>query len=68
MKAPGRGRIVNISSVRGWRRPAPPCRCGVEGGGYTPDALQAVALAPRRSVNCVAPGLLPGQRATPISA
>ena len=46
MKAQGRGRIVNISSVAG---------VGPTG---------SVALAPEMLVNCVAPGLLEGTRAT----
>src|SRR5208337_4126155 len=49
MQAQGRGRIVNIASVAGL--------------GHLTRCM-AVALAPETLVNCVAPGLLEGTRAT----
>ena len=65
MKAQGRGRIVNIASVAGARADRLVDRlCGVEGGAHPFDALHGGGLAPEVLVNCVAPGLLEGTRAT----
>src|SRR5580698_4192804 len=55
MKAQGRGRIVNIASV---------AYAVSKAGLIHLTRCMAVALAPETLVNCVAPGLLEGTRAT----
>src|SRR5262245_5347627 len=67
MKAQGRGRIVNIASVAGLSPTGSSIAYAVSKAGLL--HLQrfmavAVALAPETLVNCVAPGLLDGTRAT----
>src|SRR5687767_2905500 len=65
MQAQGRGRIVNIASVAG----VGPTRSSIpnavsKAGLIHLTRCMAVALAPSVLVNCVAPGLLEGTRAT----
>src|SRR5262249_5714321 len=65
MKAQGRGRIVNISSVAG-RGPTASSipYAASKAGSLHLTRCMAVAWAPETLVNCVAPGLLEGTRAT----
>ncbi|HYU13039.1 MAG TPA: SDR family oxidoreductase, partial [Stellaceae bacterium] len=65
MKAQGRGRIVNISSVAGLGPTGSSIAYAVSKAGLIHlTRCMAVALAPEMLVNCVAPGLLEGTRAT----
>ncbi len=65
MKARGRGRIVNISSVSGLGPTGSSIAYAVSKAGLIHlTRCMAVALAPEVLVNCVAPGLLEGTRAT----
>ena len=65
MKAQGRGRIVNISSVAGLGPSGSSIAYAVSKAGLIHlTRCMAVALAPETLVNCVAPGLLEGTRAT----
>ncbi len=65
MKAQGRGRIVNISSVAGLGPTGSSIAYAVSKAGLIHlTRCMAVALAPETLVNCVAPGLLEGTRAT----
>jgi 3-oxoacyl-[acyl-carrier protein] reductase len=65
MKAQGLGRIVNISSVAGLGPTGSSIAYAVSKAGLIHlTRCMAVALAPETLVNCVAPGLLAGTRAT----
>ena len=65
MKAQGRGRIVNIASVSGVGPTGSSIAYAVSKAGLIHlTRCMAVALAPSVLVNCVAPGLLEGTRAT----
>ena len=65
MKAQGRGRIVNIASVAGITPIGSSIAYAVSKAGLIHlTRCMAVALAPETLVNCVAPGLLEGTRAT----
>ncbi len=65
MKEQGRGRIVNISSVSGLGPTGSSIAYAVSKAGLIHlTRCMAVALAPEVLVNCVAPGLLEGTRAT----
>jgi 3-oxoacyl-[acyl-carrier protein] reductase len=65
MKAQGRGRIVNISSVAGLSPTGSSIAYAVSKAGLVHlTKCMAVALAPETLVNCVAPGLLEGTRGT----
>ena len=65
MKAQGRGRIVNIASVAGLGPQGSSIAYAVSKAGLIHlTRCLAVALAPETLVNCVAPGLLEGTRAT----
>jgi 3-oxoacyl-[acyl-carrier protein] reductase len=65
MKAQKRGRIVNISSVAGLSPTGSSIAYAVSKAGLIHlTRCMAVALAPETLVNCVAPGLLEGTRAT----
>ena len=65
MKAQGHGRIVNISSVAGLSPSGSSIAYAVAKAGLIHlTRCMAVALAPEILVNCVAPGLLEGTRAT----
>jgi 3-oxoacyl-[acyl-carrier protein] reductase len=65
MQAQGRGRIVNISSVAGLHPTGSSIAYAVSKAGLNHlTRCMAVALAPEVLVNCVAPGLLEGTRAT----
>jgi 3-oxoacyl-[acyl-carrier protein] reductase len=65
MKAQGHGRIVNISSVAGVGPTGSSIAYAVSKAGLIHlTRCMAVALAPETLVNCVAPGLLEGTRAT----
>jgi len=65
MKAQGRGRIVNISSVAGLSPTGSSIAYAVSKAGLIHlTRCMAVAMAPETLVNCVAPGLLEGTRAT----
>src|SRR6201987_158038 len=65
MKAQGRGRIVNISSVAGVGPTGSSIAYAVSKAGLIHlTRCMAVALAPETLVNCVAPGLLEGTPAT----
>jgi 3-oxoacyl-[acyl-carrier protein] reductase len=65
MKDQGRGRIVNISSVAGVGPTGSSIAYAVSKAGLVHlTRCMAVALAPETLVNCVAPGLLEGTRAT----
>ena len=65
MKAQGCGRIVNISSVAGLSPTGSSIAYAVSKAGLIHlTRCMAVALAPKTLVNCVAPGLLDGTRAT----
>jgi 3-oxoacyl-[acyl-carrier protein] reductase len=65
MKAQGRGRIVNIASVAGLEPTGSSIAYAVSKAGLIHlTRCMAVAMAPETLVNCVAPGLLEGTRAT----
>ncbi|MGH7095957.1 MAG: SDR family NAD(P)-dependent oxidoreductase [Stellaceae bacterium] len=65
MKARGRGRVVNIASVAGVGPTGSSIAYAVSKAGLIHmTKCMAVALAPAVLVNCVAPGLLEGTRAT----
>ena len=65
MKAQGRGRIVNIASVAGLSPTGSSIAYAVSKAGLIHlTRCMSVALAPHTLVNCVAPGLLDGTRAT----
>jgi len=65
MKAQGAGRIVNIASVAGLQPTGSSIAYAVSKAGLIHlTRCMAVALAPEVLVNCVAPGLLEGTRAT----
>ena len=65
MKAQGAGRIVNIASVAGLSPTGSSIAYAVSKAGLIHlTRCMAVALAPETLVNCVAPGLLDGTRAT----
>lgn len=65
MKQQGRGRIVNISSVAGLGPSGSSIAYAVSKAGLIHlTRCMAVSLAPEILVNCVAPGLLEGTRAT----
>lgn len=65
MKRQGSGRIVNISSVAGLGPSGSSIAYAVSKAGLNHlTKCMAVALAPEVLVNCVAPGLLEGTRAT----
>jgi 3-oxoacyl-[acyl-carrier protein] reductase len=65
MKAQGQGRIVNIASVAGLSPTGSSIAYAVSKAGLIHlTKCMAVALAPQTLVNCVAPGLLEGTRAT----
>lgn len=65
MKAQKRGRIVNIASVAGLGPTGSSIAYAVSKAGLIHlTRCMAVALAPETLVNCVAPGLLEGTRAT----
>jgi 3-oxoacyl-[acyl-carrier protein] reductase len=65
MRAQGRGRIVNIASVAGLQPTGSSIGYAVSKAGLIHlTRCMAVALAPHTLVNCVAPGLLEGTRAT----
>jgi 3-oxoacyl-[acyl-carrier protein] reductase len=65
MKAQGRGRIVNIASVAGLGPTGSSIAYAVSKAGLIHlTRCMAVAMAPETLVNCVAPGLLEGTRAT----
>jgi 3-oxoacyl-[acyl-carrier protein] reductase len=65
MQAQGRGRIVNISSIAGLHPTGSSIAYAISKAGLIHlTRCMAVALAPETLVNCVAPGLLEGTRAT----
>jgi len=65
MRAQGAGRIVNIASVAGLGPSGSSIAYAVSKAGLIHlTKCMAVALAPQVLVNCVAPGLLEGTRAT----
>ena len=65
MKKQGSGRIVNISSVAGLGPTGSSIAYAVSKAGLIHlTKCMAVALAPHTLVNCMAPGLLEGTRAT----
>jgi 3-oxoacyl-[acyl-carrier protein] reductase len=65
MKGQGRGRIVNIGSVAGLGPTGSSIAYAVAKAGLIHlTRCMAVALAPETLVNCIAPGLLEGTRAT----
>jgi len=65
MKAQGQGRIVNIASVAGLSPTGSSIAYAVSKAGLIHlTRCMAVSLAPETLVNCVAPGLLEGTRAT----
>jgi 3-oxoacyl-[acyl-carrier protein] reductase len=65
MKAQGSGRIVNIASVAGLQPVGSSIAYAVSKAGLIHlTRCMAVALAPETLVNCVAPGLIEGTRAT----
>jgi 3-oxoacyl-[acyl-carrier protein] reductase len=65
MKRQGRGRIVNIASIAGLGPSGSSIAYAVSKAGLIHlTKCMAVALAPHVLVNCVAPGLLEGTRAT----
>jgi 3-oxoacyl-[acyl-carrier protein] reductase len=65
LKAGGHGRIVNIASVAGLTPTGSSIAYAVSKAGLIHlTRCMAVALAPETLVNCVAPGLLEGTRAT----
>ena len=65
MRSQGRGRIVNISSIAGLIPGGSSIAYAVSKAGLIHlTRCMSVALAPHVLVNCVAPGLLEGTRAT----
>ena len=65
MKAQGKGRVVNIASVAGLGPTGSSIAYAVSKAGLIHlTRCMAVAMAPEVLVNCVAPGLLEGTRAT----
>ena len=65
MKAQGQGRIVNIASVAGLHPTGSSIAYAVSKAGLIHlTRCMAVGLAPETLVNCVAPGLIEGTRAT----
>jgi len=65
MKAQGQGRVVNIASVAGLTPTGSSIAYAVSKAGLVHlTRCMAVAMAPEALVNCVAPGLLEGTRAT----
>ena len=65
MKAQGQGRVVNIASVAGLHPTGSSIAYAVSKAGLIHlTRCMAVAMAPEALVNCVAPGLLEGTRAT----
>ena len=65
MKGQGRGRVVNIASVAGLGPTGSSIAYAVSKAGLIHlTRCMAVAMAPETLVNCVAPGLLEGTRAT----
>jgi 3-oxoacyl-[acyl-carrier protein] reductase len=65
MQTHGQGRIVNIASVAGLQPTGSSIAYAVSKAGLIHlTRCMAVALAPTTLVNCVAPGLLEGTRAT----
>ena len=65
MKAGGQGRVVNISSVAGLTPTGSSIAYAISKAGLIHmTRCMAVAMAPESLVNCVAPGLLEGTRAT----
>ena len=65
MKAQGQGRVVNIASVAGLGPTGSSIAYAVSKAGLIHlTRCMAVAMAPDVLVNCVAPGLLEGTRAT----
>ena len=65
MQQQARGRIVNISSIAGFAPQGSSIAYAVSKAGLNHlTKCMAVALAPHVLVNCVAPGLLEGTRAT----
>jgi 3-oxoacyl-[acyl-carrier protein] reductase len=65
MKAQGQGRIVNIASVAGLTPTGSSIAYAVSKAGLIHlTRCMAVAMAPETLVNCIAPGLLEGTRAT----
>lgn len=65
MKAQGRGRVVNIASVAGLHPVGSSIAYAVSKAGLVHlTRCMAVAMAPEALVNCVAPGLIEGTRAT----
>ncbi len=65
MKRQGRGRVVNIASVAGLGPTGSSIAYAVSKAGLIHlTRCMAVAMAPETLVNCVAPGLLEGTRAT----
>jgi 3-oxoacyl-[acyl-carrier protein] reductase len=65
MNAQGRGRIVNIASIAGLIPSGSSIAYAVSKAGLIHlTRCMAVALAPETLVNCVAPGMLEGTRAT----
>ena len=65
MKRQGRGRIVNIASVAGLGPTGSSIAYAASKAGLIHlTRCMAVAMAPETLVNCVAPGLLEGTRAT----
>jgi 3-oxoacyl-[acyl-carrier protein] reductase len=65
MKAQGRGRIVNISSMAGMVPTGSSIAYAISKAGLNHlTRCMAVALAPETLVNCVAPGFIEGTRAT----
>ena len=65
LRGHGRGRIVNIASVAGLQPTGSSIGYAVSKAGLIHlTRCMAVALAPHTLVNCIAPGLLEGTRAT----
>ena len=65
MKTQGRGRVVNIASVAGLHPVGSSIAYAVSKAGLIHlTRCMAVAMAPETLVNCVAPGLIEGTRAT----
>ncbi len=65
MKAQGRGRVVNIASVAGLHPTGSSIAYAVSKAGLIHlTRCLAVGMAPETLVNCVAPGLIEGTRAT----
>ncbi len=65
MKAQGRGRVVNIASVAGLGPQGSSIAYAVSKAGLIHlTRCMAVAMAPETLINCVAPGLLEGTRAS----